>query len=254
MSEQQISVPSQRKYIIREQTGADDEILTSLREGSRSEVELVDRFLTSIITGSIFEGKEVPVSLLTVQTMPVRDRYCILVKSRIFSLGKELKFEFDFGEPFGKEPFVEDLENYVWDYEKPFPKRGDLDFLLERIPQYYVDPYLGMKFHLTSGKQIKLKYLDGLGEGFMSKVNQVNPHVNQELIARDLAIMNSSGEYQAVLNFGVFTARDMAEIRSFVKAQDSRFDLISNIEHPSTGETIQVPILSLPDFFFPSLL
>lgn len=255
MNEQHINVPSGREYIIREQTGADDEILTSFASTNKSETELVNRFLTSIITAKVEGDKQTPVTLADVKAMPLRDRYVALIKSRIFSLGKELKFEYDFGSPFGKEAFIEDLSEYVWDYIiQPFPKRGDFDFSEQRVAPYDSDPYEKHLGNLSSGKKFRFGFMNGTSEEAMVKFNQINPHLNQELIARGLETPNASGEWVPVLNFGVFTAREMSEIRAKIKSVDPRFDLLTTLEHPSTGENIQIPILSLPDFFFPSLL
>ena len=88
------TAPSGYEYTIREQNGADDDILSNPSEAST--LINISRFIAGIVidTNSTTNRK------LTVEQahmMPSLDRYAILIKSRILSNGEDLEFEYDWG-------------------------------------------------------------------------------------------------------------------------------------------------------------
>lgn len=249
MNTLKINTPSGRVFTIREQNGADGEILTA-SSSTPDEIDLINRFLTGIILNEVIDGSEFPVSLETVKNLLLRDRYCILLKSRIHSLGPELKFKYDLGEPFGEESFIEDLNLFSWEYDTPFPYKGDPNYF-----RYRIEPYK-KKLSKDSCIQVNINgveyladYTTAKSEEYISHYSKINNHVNLELLARNFRSANGV----SVRNFESFSARDMAKIRSEILAADPRFGLMTSIETPN-GSSLEIPILSLPDFFFPSLL
>lgn len=241
-----VNVPSGRTFIIREQNGADDEVITSFLNSDDNELVVLDRFLTNLVLHEVVDNEKNEVLLSDVQNLLVRDKYALLIKSRIFSLGESLKFSHKFYPEDVEEEFVEDLRNYVWDYTKPFPKKGEVDYDRHRIPPYEsTSPLL---YSLSSGKQISFELLTAKGEANLASGPQ---HINRELQVRKIS---SGTPLQEVNNFEVFSARDMAEIRAKVREHDFLTPLTTEFDNPVTGEEVSIPLLSLPDFFFPTRL
>ena len=106
--------PSGFEYEIREQNGADEDILSNL-----SDMKTLMN-LTKFIAAIVIRTTATPNGKLTVDdalNLPVNDRYAIIFNSRIFSLGEEVEFEYDWGkENGGKITYGQDLHEFLFDY------------------------------------------------------------------------------------------------------------------------------------------
>lgn len=252
MLKKTVTLPSGRVFVIREQNGEDDEVITSYIHSEDNELAILDRFLANLVLSEEIEGSEpVSVPLSTIQDLLVRDKYALLILSRIFSLGETLRFNFKTPNATEEEEYAENLSIYVWDYKKPFPKKGDDYYNPQRIAPYEFSERF-LTFTLSSEKVITFDMLTAKAESLL--VTEQNTNINQELRVRNLRLRDESGKDQTVNNFSVFSARDMAEIRGLVRKNDPMYPLYTSVDDPITGEEIQIPLLSLPDFFFPTRL
>lgn len=245
--QKEISVPTGKRYIIREQNGYDDEVLSQVT--SIDDADVINRFMANIILKDS-EGNTVYYE--DVLKMPLRDKYTLLIQSRIFSLGSELKFEHDWGSNVPPQQYTDDLTQYVWeDYNSPFPGPGSPNYFKYRMPPYAPGIGNGVEFEVD-GLRLKFDLLDGRGETHLLKLQPGSQNINQELIARNLSIYKD-GWVKAV-NFAGFTARQMAQIRAKIKQFDERIEVLTSIDHPFSGQVIEIPLIGIRDFFFPSLL
>lgn len=243
-----ILTPSGDTVMIREQNGHDDDIISNSKESQTG--NSFNLFVKAIVVHSErFNGA---LTLENVLSLPLRDKYFILVSSRIFSLGSNLKFEWNWGtdEKKDMQGYEEELSEYIWDYNTPFPKEGEEGYFKERIAPYEASDNF-IEFKVTSGKKLKMDYLNGNGEKYLleaSKKEEIS--INEGLRARNLRV-HDGNEYLEISNFGVLTAKDMMEIRSVVDQHDKEVNLLTKLTHPGTKEEQQVPIIGVTDFFFP---
>ena len=125
--------PSGTTFTIREQNGADDDVLSNARTAKN----LMN--LSYFIAGIVTETDATPSRKLTAQDalkLPVLDRYCILLNSRIFSLGQTLDFVHDWGKENGGEVnYEQDLEEFLFDYAE-IPSAEVLASKPDAIPFY----------------------------------------------------------------------------------------------------------------------
>lgn len=243
-------VPSGRTYVIREQNGHDDEVLSQI--GTSDEWDVINRFMSNIVLHQLVEGHETPVGYNEVLEMPLRDKYALLIMSRIFSLGEELTFEYDWGSNVPPQSYLETLNQFIWDYSKPMPEPSSIEYFRERIPAYDPQVLNGMYFSV-GGRELRMKLLDGKGEKYLLKIPPSQVNINQELFAREISYKEGD-KWLAIKNFGSFTARDMAAIRAMIRKYDDRVETLVTVDHPFTGETAQIPLIGIRDFFFPALL
>lgn len=246
MNTTKVNLPSGRVFVIREQTGADDEILTTITDRDSGELEAIHKFLAGIVIGE-YKGEEelTKVGLDGINNLLIRDKYALLIKARIFSLGNYVKFEYDFGEVFGKAEFVEDLNNYVIDYSDKDAKTTHLTIL----PYQSINP-ISIE---VEDRHFVLDLLNSKGE--IAIANARTPNINLILTSRNLRVKDlNTGKYNPVINFSALTGRNMAIIRSEVRLRDYAPSLVSQISNPVTGETLDIPLLGIPDFFFPTRL
>ncbi len=243
----EIVVPTGKKYIIREQTGYDDEVLSQV--ASLDDADVINRFLAGIIQQDS-EGNQV--SYEDVLKMKLRDKYVILIASRIFSLGETINFEYDWKDGSPVEYYQDDLSQYIWDYTQPFPEPGDPGYVKYRIKPYHPDHKEEVVFDID-GTTFKFDILDGHGEKYLIKLAKSQVHINQELLARNFSLLDKD-QWIKVRNFNQLTARQIAQVRSRVRMYDDNFEVLTEIEHPTTHIVDEIPIIALRDFFFPSLL
>lgn len=243
----ELLTPSGDHIIIREQNGNDDDVLSntkSARDGSSFNL-----FIQSIIVHSSKHNGML--SLDEVIKLPLRDKYFILIASRILSLGEELSFKYNWGtesEP-DEQHYTEDLSLYLWDYDKEFPDENSPDHFVERIRPYPTKDTF-MEFETPSGKTVRIDYLNGEGEKYLLGLGENDFSVNSILKARNIRLKQGD-TYIPVKNFSVFSASDMRDIRSSVMEYDKEVNIMSELTHPTTGEKTQVSLIALPDFFFP---
>jgi hypothetical protein len=236
-----INTPSGDKYVIRETTGADDDRLSNL---SLDPSDIIHNYLLYIIQSK----NGVKVVLGDIEKMKLRDKYSILIQSRIFSLGKMLSFSYDW--PTGKEEYEVDLTDYVWDYSKPFPEEGHPDYFSERIKPYPEDPNINRV--LSNGLEIKMDFLTGEGEKYLLNLTPDKRTINRKLIARNLMIKDENGAFVPVKSFDNISSRVSNEIRNICEKEDPDINGWVFISNPQTMENLTISLLEIRDFFFPT--
>jgi len=254
----EVLLPSGFKVTIREQNGEDDDVVS--RVANNGDGTAINKFLSNIITknDSLEHGKYT--SENDIKLWKLKDKYYLLLASRLFSLGGEMKFEYTCPQPECQKPTVleELLQRYDWPLDKEIPKEGDEnyeDFIRDFYAPYVVTRYPNgaethKEFILSSGLPVRYKYLDGIGEKSILDKSKGNISKNDELTARDFSIKKGE-KWQKVTNFAMFSARLMQEIRANVKKNDSQFEISSDIHCQHCDNLNTVSLISLPNFFFP---
>lgn len=241
--------PSGMKVTIREQNGEDDDVISNISDSTDGTA--LNKFISRIVTD--VEGKGSP-SLEDVLSWKVRDKYYILLNSRILSLGEELVFEITFGENTDNpitQMFEENLSHYNWDFSKGFPpKKGEEGYNPKTIQPYENGKETHDEFTLSSGKEVRYEYSNGYTEKYILSVDKSKASKNLSFTSRNLQL-KVGGKWQTILNFSPFTPRDMRELRTRQEANDPDFDLFTYVNNPKTGQTERVSIFNLNDFFFP---
>ena len=243
--------PSGFQYVIREENGADEEILSnmaSVREGMN-----ISNFISAIVVSTNFtsSGKLTPEDTLD---LPVLDRYCILLQSRIFSLGPVLEFTHTWPGAVSPVRYEQDLTELIYDnYEniteeevkkKPMalPAYGDVE-VAQAIK------FKGYEVILSSGKKIKFDYLNGHAEKYSLTLPEEKQNRNSDLVARNLCL-EVNGKWEKVENFSMFKVREMAEIRNIIGKLDPMWNGLTDIDNPVTLEKTWVSVFAQPRFFF----
>lgn len=251
MEKLEFTLPSGKQAIIRMQNGEDDSIVTNVK--LQTEGDAYNRFVEAI-TLSI-DGKKPTYD--DVLNMRLSDKYCIIIKSRIFSLGSVLKFEYTWPKH-GKVVYEEDLNRYIWDYDKEFPENpGDPDYDKCRIKPIQVEEpgkfdYNHMYFTLGD-KDFRMRFSDGVFEKNLIKVGQDKLSNNEIFKARELSQL-LNGEWVKVDSFRAFTPVEMTKLRAILYHYDDSEGLTVEIPNPEDGEVLELPLMSIPDFLAPRVI
>lgn len=237
-----VLTPSQLSFTIREATGADDDILSL----SGDESQTIHKYLSAMVLKGPDGGLMTPEDIAKLR---LRDKYALLIESRIFSMGETLYFKYTW--PNTKTPmeYEFNLKDFVWDYTQPLPEPHEETYFDQRITPYSVE-FLDKT--LTSGKKVRMSFLDGIGEAYLLKIAPNKRTANHELMARNLEVLSAEGLWQKVINFQAFSSREMAEIRGIYSEVDKPPMGIIEIQNDVTFEVMPVPVLSIQDFFYPT--
>lgn len=239
--------PSTKSYTIREQNGEDEDILSNPRDVSN--MMNITKFISAIVvkTDATTSGK---LTIKDALALPLLDRYCILIQSRIFSLGEILDIPYTW--PGTKEElhYEENLNNYVFEDYSSTPSEEELNNKPYAVP-YYLEPnnLVDKVITLTSGKVISFDVLTGNSEQFLLSLPEEKKTRNSELMARNLKL-SVEGKFEKVQNFSLFSVRDMAEMRKIINTYDPVFQGLTDLENPSNGDKIQYPVMAAPSFFY----
>ncbi len=245
------TLPSGKHVTIREQNGDDDDLISNAYQAKNG--NHLNMFIAAVVvkTDLTANGRLTSKDVLN---MKVRDKYAILIKSRCFSLGASITFEYDWGsDNGGKVEYTEDLAQYIYnDYSDldNFPMIGDEDYFEFRIRPYLEQGEEVREFELFSGKKIRYKYLTGVSERKLLELPPQQLTKNAELRIREIEEFVDN-QWHKVESFRYYKAQDMKELRDDVKMYDPDTNLLSELEHPRTGELQAFPIILAPDFFFP---
>jgi hypothetical protein len=235
-----VNTPSKLSFVIRETTGADEQILTARSE---SDAEMIDRYIHNVIISGPGEGK---ISYEDFRKLRLRDKYALLIHVRIFGLSPNLIFEHTFPEGFPEE-FTINLEEFVWDYNTELPKEGEMGYSPYRIQPYEVEEIL---ISLPS-RELRAKLLDGIGEAYILGLKPQEQNINASLLARNLELKDSVRGWVKVLKFSEFSSKEMVAIRTAINKYDppvsGEFEITNDF-----GMTTKVNLLSLPEFFYPA--
>lgn len=239
------TTPSGNTVTIREQNGADDDILSNPVEATN--LMNLSRFLAGIILKSSYKQGRLTVE--EVHNLPVLDRYCIIFNSRIFSLGEEVEFTQDWGPNGGQVAYTQDLREFLFDYSQK-PTEEELQAKPNAIPYYPLgNRFKDIEFQTESGKELKFDLLNANGEAWIANLPLEKQTKNVIYMARNLCL-KVNGIYEKVNSFAVFSMRDMRDINKFIHSVDPIFSGNTDIENPITGQVSQINILGVKDFFF----
>lgn len=239
--------PSGHHVKIREQNGADDDVLSNPVEAAS--LLNISRFISGIVVEADYnESKKITVD--QAQGLPALDRYCILFQSRIFSLGEILEFEYDWGENGGKVSYEQDLREFLFDYSS-VPTEEELDAKPNAIP-FYPEPGKLKDIHFVteSGKELAFDLMTARGESWVANLPLEKQTKNQIYVARDLRL-KVGDKFEKVTNFSMFSMKDMRDIRTNILTHDPIFMGITSIENPTTKQTTEISVVALPGFFYP---
>lgn len=244
-------LPSGFDVTIREQNGNDDDILSN--HVTSKDMSNFNIFIASLIVETNLPfavGGKLNSELA--RKLLLRDKYYILIRSRIHSIGNELHVTYDWGKENGGEiAYVEDLNRYIWEYENPFPMKGDPEYDKERVEPYMIPgPYEIQEMVLESGRKLRFNLFNGESELVMLKLPLEQITSSSELRARNLE-QNIEGQWVKVDNFVSFKPREMMEIKKLVKIADPSFRAMTELENPTNGDKQEFPIFSSVDFFYP---
>lgn len=263
-----INLPSGMSVIIREQNGEDDAVISNL--AMQADASAINSFIQGLIVWyPNASGKNNLPTVEDILLMPLRDKYALMVKSRIFSIGNILEFDYTWDASIGLKGFYDqNLNDFVWDYGKEFPEDATHeDYNKERIPPYKLSPlddgyiYFDTTGHIFTdktqvtapdkGKALRFKLLDGYGEKFLLGLGEMRTNVNSKYIARNLSLLKN-GVWYPVENFREFNPKDMQILRRMVMDSDVEYDGLTQVDHPTKSDIItNIPLLTIPNFFFP---
>lgn len=239
------TLPSGKVVTIREQNGADDDVLSNPMHAK--DMMNISNFISGIVVSSDItpNGKLSPEQ---VHRMPVLDKYCILINSRIFSLGETLEFSYKWGN--GEEfDYEQNLNELIFDYAQE-PTQDMLDSKPNAIPYY---PMRGevkdLEFSTKTGKRLMFDLLTSEGEAYVLGLPLDKQTKNQELVARNLRLQVGE-KWEKVQNFAIFSVSEMRDIRSFIKGVDPIYSGTVDIENPSTGQKTKVAVMGIDGFFY----
>lgn len=247
---QELITPSGHRIIIRQQNGEDDDVLSNAKavEDGSSSVKFISRI---VVYNDITENGIL--NLDDTRNLKLSDKYFIMLASRIFSLGQIVKFEYQWGDLKEPTPYEEDLGLYIWGYhdpELPFPEVGDEGYYKYRIRPHKFGKETQRELKLSTGKQIRYNFMDGNGEKWLMELPLERQSVNAELFARKIELYLNKG-WVPIQNFKSFTSLEMMEIRKDVEENDITTALVTELEHPTTGQILEYPLVGSPDFFYP---
>lgn len=243
----EFTTPSGHHVKIREQNGADDDILSNPVEAST--LMNISRFVAGIVVECDYNDTK-KLTADQAHSLPALDRYCILFNSRIFSLGETMEFEYDWGENGGKVTYEQDLREFLFDYSTT-PTAEELDAKPNAIPFYPErDSIRDLAFTTESGKELMFDLMTARGEAWVANLPLEKQTKNMIFVARDLRL-KVNDKYEKVTNFSLFSMKDMRDIRNNILAVDPIFMGITEIENPVTKERAEVSVVAMKDFFYP---
>ena len=242
--ELRFTLPSGKEITIREQSAADDDIITSNNRNDNP-LENLNRFIMAITTQ--FNGKN-NITMDEVLGLGLRDKYFILLKTRIHSIGETLDFKYNCSCGCESE-WTENLLDFDRDFSNPEdPNAGP------KAPLPYPQGANGFfEITLSSGKKFRMKYLDGYGENFVLRALKNNTLAkSMELFSRELHWLPETGEPVKVSSLNAFSKKEGIELSKAVNNIDPQFLMGSEIICPNCQKEEFVSLIGIPDFFFPA--
>lgn len=246
MEKRTFTAPSGKEYTIRQQNGNDDDILSNSVDAQQ--LKNLSNFIAAIVinTNATENGR---LTQDQAHKLPALDRYCILFHSRIFSLGETLEFTQTWSKDVTR-TYEQDLNEFLFDYSKPFEEQADLDSKPNAIPYYPLgDKLVDIEIKTSSGLQLTFDVMTGAGEAYFLNLPKPEQTRNAGLRARNLKLLVKD-KYELVTNFSKFTVHDMREIRRSINTYDPVFQGLTDIENPMDGSIVKFPILELNNFFY----
>lgn len=248
VNELDIQLPSGKKIRIRERNGEDEEIISKVK--NTDDGSSLNKFLTNLVVWDDEKnGKPTEADIIQ---WKLADKYVALVKERIFSLGAEMVFEYEFKNG-AKAQFEEDLSKYDWDFAKGNPPAKGEPGYLETYPKAYPNGKEKVRiFTTSSGKTIEYDYMTGVGEKRALDIDPKELTSAHTLLLRNIKLRSGS-ESVPLHSTKVFSAKDLSEIRTDILKNDPQFELITRLEGPK-GVVEYITLLSVGAFFTPVVI
>lgn len=246
--------PSGYTYEIREENGADEEVISN--QAAAKDFMNITNYIAGIVVNTDFttSGKLSPQEALD---LPLLDRYVILIQSRMFSLGKEVEFSYTWPGDSTPTYYTQDISELIFsNYKEPISEveKASKPFAIPRYDmaeEFKSISYKGYELTLDSGKRVKFDISTGRTERYTLLLPESSQTRNSELKARNLQVL-VDGRWEVVENFGYFTRKELSQIRSVLVNLDPLYMGLVEIENPKTGEKLDYPIFTTPNFFFPT--
>lgn len=252
-------LPCQNEVTIREQTAEDDDILGRMLDGDM--IDALNEFVSSIVVSSTFKTS-LPDGRMTIKdvlNIPLKDKHYILVKSRLHSMGPKLKFEYTCQNPKCKalHEYEEDLSIYDQDLAietstsvpEEKDKRCIVRYPMMKDNESYKNPF---EKTLASGKKIRMTYMNGTSEKLILAANKNKAlTTNTEYFVRNLQVQ-VDGEWQGVSAMNIFSKREVIELNQLVTEFDRQYTPLTEVVCPDCGQSEEIPVMAVRDFFFPT--
>lgn len=247
--ELEVTLPSGFAVTIREQNGNDDDILSNVANATTG-VSFA-KFLAEIIIKDHRTGHRI--NFEKILDWKVNDLYYLILASRVHSLGAEVEFRVLCSTPTCKRTtrFEEDLTHFLSDFSRTNPKEGEDGYFKYRAIPYPHGADVDVIKELSTGKKIKFNYLTVIGENEYLKSNAETLSTNKQLLVRNIALGTEGNQWIPLANFGIFSPREMMEIRTAVKNEDIEWEPIMECICPHCKLQQNISVVQQPDFFYP---
>lgn len=249
-NDETFTLPSGHVITIREQNADDDETLSQLDSDNKEQtLKNLNKFLPTIIRQNTFNNGSfmTPEEVLDIK---LKDKYYILLKTRLHSIGSNLKFTAVCPDKKckTKTKFVEDLNVYDTDLSK-FKEEN------ERY-EYQITPCKAGKdlqrtFTLSTGKRLRYTFMNVAAE--LRGTNLTILSDNTDIMLRNLEMFNpETQEFEMLGSLNVFSKREKIEIRADIEENDDQFMMMLEMTCPKCKREWVLPFLFLRDFFLPT--
>lgn len=242
---------------VREMNGEDEVALSKVNNVQSGNALPI--FLSQIIidTDEKLEGGRKRYTEDEISEWPSNKKYYAAIMARIHSLGWKLNFNFKFDNetsklPGGGFPYEEDLRIYTAPLEKWHEL---LPEQLEKVHPLAIRPYTSSQntLNLKFGDiEVRLERLSSYGEKLMLNKNQGDLSKKDEFLVRKISVKRPGApDFMLIESMREFSARQMAEMRAEIQKFDPPFTAPVQLTSPK-GTYTEVPVVTLPEFFFPS--
>jgi len=237
-----ITLPSSKQITIRERNGDDDDIISDQQLGKDG--TNIFAFVAAIT--EIDHDLNRKPTVAEIKQWPTNDVYAVLLKQYIANFGKDMKFtHLCQNEDCGHEAkYSEDLSLVDGDMEDPNYKPKN-SLALRKYPN---GKTLEILFKTSSGKELKYKILNY--ELAKKELEEVGATKNSPLKFRELQIKNKDS-WVDVKHFGMFSPKDMVEIRQNVRDNDPLFQPNVNFSCAKCQMPYSVVLWQLGAFYYP---
>lgn len=235
-----VKLLSGREVEIREATGEDESVLSNLK--SARDGDSTYEYLSRVVT----EGG-MPITVETIKSWGLNDIDYALLQARIISLGNEFVFPFTCGEHENcKKPhvYVQNLDEFTMGREfsnspKPYPQGKSTNLM----------------FRLSTGKEVTMELFTGETQASLLALPDNTVDKNTHFLHRKMMLKSPTGVYELVTHLGMFSSRELAELRYLLAQQEPTWSPTIDItcSNPLCGKRHLINPMMLPDFFFPTI-
>lgn len=236
----EVVLPSGQTIHIREQTGEDEEIVSNFKD--MESLSSFNKYLARIIEKPLVTEVDIEEWLLA-------DKYYALLRSRIYSLGSDLKVNYKCPECGHEANYVFDLHEFNADYSNYDEVHGP-----RSVKPY---PNGGEKMHTfkVGENQYRFKLADGETEQKAMKLRKDQVNSLALIRHRKLEWFNDSDQnWYVVQNFKKYTSKEVAAIRANIQEKERNLVIADAIICENCGHRQEIILLFQPDFFSPTAL